>query len=276
MTKFLMSFFISTLAISTLTISANSMALNGETPSNEARYIEVKGQASVLAVPDRFTLSVAIIERGRLTDKLRAVVDHKSNQVVQVAKSMGIKSREINSARVTLRVIEDKPSITLEGVEVNQRLSNGSLPNNQHSKVYASVNSVNSQNNIKPHYFELRRTISINFVSIEDYDLFLSKVIKLGVSYISPLAMSVADTEKYYQQALVQALSNAKNKATHIASHSNVALGNLLYVKEQSSNYYQARVSSTMMSAESSSNHRSQVGNQLINASVLVKFSIQE
>ncbi|NQY88966.1 MAG: SIMPL domain-containing protein [Colwellia sp.] len=271
MTKFLMSFFISTLAISTLTISANSMALNGEAP-----YIEVKGQASVLAVPDRFTLSVAIIERGRLTDKLRAVVDHKSNQVVQVAKSLGIKSRDINSARVSLRVIEDKPSITVEGVEVSRRLGNGSLPNNQHSKVYAGVNSVNSQNNIKPQLFELRRNININFSKIENYDLFLSNVIKLGVSHISPLAMSVADTEKHYQQALVQAVGNAKKKATRIASYSDVVLGKLLYVKEQSSNYYQSRVSSTMMSAKSSLNHRSQVGNQVINASVLVKFSIQE
>ncbi|MDX2370552.1 MAG: SIMPL domain-containing protein [Colwellia sp.] len=268
MTKFLMSLFISTFTISTLTISANSMALNGETPN-----IEVKGQASVLAEPDRFSLSIAIIERGRLTDKIRAVVDHKSNQVVQVAKSLGIKSNDINSARVTLRVLEDKPSITIDSVEVNQRVGNSSSTKNQYNKAYTGVNT---QNNIKPQYFELRRTININFSSIDGYDQFLIKALKLGVNHISPLAMSVEDTEKHYQQALVQAINNAKKKATQIANHSNVVLGKLLFVKEQSSNYYRPRMSSVMMSAESSSNHSSQVGNQVINASVLVKFAIQE
>ncbi|WP_114327033.1 SIMPL domain-containing protein [Candidatus Colwellia aromaticivorans] len=271
MTKFLMSYFISTLAIITLILSGSSMAYNGETPN-----IEVKGQASVLAVPDRFSLSISIVERGRHTDKIRAVVDHKSNQVVQVAKSLGIKNHEINSARVTLRVVEEKPSITVEGVEVSQRVGNSSFPNNQHSKVYVGANAVNNQNNIKPKYFELRRTISINFSSIKDYDQFLNNIIKLGVSHISPLAMSVEDTEKHYQQALVQAINNAKKKAIQIASHSNVALGKLLYVKELSSNYYRPRMSSAMMSAEVTPNHNSQVGNQVINASVLVKFSIQE
>jgi uncharacterized protein YggE len=267
MTKFLMYLFINIFTISILIISADSMAFNVETPN-----IEVKGQASVLAEPDRFSLTIAIVERGRLTDKIRAVVDHKSNQVVQAAKNLGIKNHDINSARVTLRVLEENPSITIEGVEVNQRVGSVSFPNNQHSKVYVDVNN---PKNIKTEYFELRRTISIHFTSIKDYDLFLTKAIKLGVNHISPLAMSVEDTEKYYQQALIQAINNAKNKATRIANHSNVVLGKLLFIKEQSSSYSRSRTSSVMMSAESSSNHNSQMGNQVINASVLVKFSIQ-
>ena len=266
MTKFLIALF-----ISSLTISINSMALSGEAP-----YIEVKGQASISAEPDHFSLTIAIVERGRLTDKIRAVVDHKSNQVVQVAESLGIKNHNINSAKVTLRIVKDKPSIIVEGVEVNKKIGNNSFPNNQKSKVYLGANGVNNQNNIKPKYFELRRTISVNFESIEDYDLFLHKIIKLGVSHIYPLAMTVENTEKHYQQALIQAFNNAKNKATQIANNANVVLGKLLYVKEHSSNYYRPRMNSVMMSAEIAPNHNSQVGTQVINASVLVKFSIQE
>lgn len=271
MTKFLISIFVGSLAISALTTSSNSIAFNVETPS-----IEVKGQASVLAEPNRFSLTIAIAERGRLTDKIRAVVDDKSNQVVQVAKNLGIKSADINSARVSLSVIEDKPSIIVEGIELNRRVGNGSFPSNQHSKVTVGGNAVNSQKNSKPQYFELRRTININFLTIEDYDQFLNKIIKLGVSHIYPLVMSVEDTEKHYQQALIQAIKNAKNKAVQIANHSNVVLDKLLSVKELSSNYYRPQLSSARMSAESVPSHGSQVGNQLIKASVLVKFSIEE
>ncbi|MFT5851273.1 MAG: hypothetical protein ACI87J_001240 [Colwellia sp.] len=271
MTKLLMSLFVSTLAISTLTMTTYSMAFNVETPS-----IEVKGQASVLAEPNRFSLTIAITERGRLTDKIRAVVDDKSNQVVHVAKSLGIKDDDINSARVSLSVIEKKPSIIVEGVDFSQRIGNGSFPTNEQSKVTVGTNAVNSQKNSQKQYFELRRTISVNFLSIDNYDQFLIKVIKLGVNDISPLVMSVVDTEKHYQQALIQAMKNAKNKAVQIANHSNVVLGKLLLVKELSSNYYRPQLSSARMSAEAAPNHSSEVGNQVINASVLVKFSIEE
>jgi len=279
MTKFLMPFSINIIAVITLMISVSSLAWNVESP-----YIEVKGQASVLAEPDRFSLNIAIVERGRHSDKIRAVVDHKSNQVVQVAKNLGVKSHDINSARVTLTVIKDKPSITIEGLAVSQRVGNDGYPNNRHNKVFVGVGDVNGQNdvsvknNIKPQYFELRRSISVNFSSIEVYDKFLNKVIKLGVNHISPLAMSIENTEKYYQQALVQAFTNAKNKASKIAIHSNVILGKLLHIQELSSNYYSARprFSSILKSAEITPKHNSQVGNQVIKASVLVKFSIQD
>ena len=270
MTKFLISLLVSLLAVNTLIISNNSFAFNVETPS-----IEVKGQASVLAEPDRFSLTIAIAERGRLTAKIRAIVDNKSNQVVQVAKSLGIKNDDINSARVSLSVIEDKPSIIVEGIELNQRAGNSSMPSDQQNKVYVGTNGVNSPQNSKRQYFELRRTISVNFLSIDDYDQFLTKVIKLGVSHISPLVMSVENTEKHYQQALIEAMKNAKNKAIQIANHSNVDLGELLFVKELSSNYYRPQLSTARMSAERAPNHSSEVGNQVINASVLVKFSIE-
>lgn len=270
MTKFLTFLFVNILAISALTIKANSMPLNGELPN-----IEVKGQGSVLAEPDLFSLTIAIAERGKVTSKLRAIVDDKSNQVVFLAKSLGIKDHDINSARVTLRVIEKKPSITLNTIEVNHRGEKGYSPKKQPAKTYVDSDAATTQKNIKSQYFELNRTITVNFSGIDDYDKFLNKVIKLGVSHIYPLAMSVKDTEKYYQQALVQALKNAKNKATKIALHSKVDLGKLLYVTEQSTNYYRARVSSTRAS-EFSSGHSSQVGNQVINASVMVKYLIQE
>lgn len=266
-----MAKFLLILLINLLTFSMQSAALSDDNPS-----IEVKGQASVLVEPDHFSLSIAIVERGRLTPKIRAIVDHKSDQVIQVAKSLGIKDHDINSAKVSLRVIEEKPSIKMDGMAVSQNLSNTSFASDNQSKVYVGIKPGNKQQNIKRQYFELRRSISINFSRIEEYDQFLSKVIKLGVSHIYPLSMSVENSEKHYQQALVLALDNAKEKAARLASHANVTLGKVIFVKEQSSHYYRPRLSSAMMSTEMASNHSSQVGNQVINASVLVKFSLEE
>ncbi len=237
--------------------------------ANTSEYgIEVRGQASVLVEPDSFALSIVITEQGRLTDKIRAVVDHKSNQVIAFAKQLGIKLSQINSARVSLRVVKNNAVINVHGLSVNQ-----SLPNNQKSKVFVSTNP--RENNNQLQYFELSRTITVNFEKIKDYDQFLNQVIKIGVSHISPLAMSVGDTNKYYQQALTLAIKNAKTKAQQIAIQSEQSLGRLVYVKELSSNHYRSRHNASIMQASTTFEHNSQVGNQLINASVLVKYSIE-
>lgn len=238
--------------------------------STQDSGIEVRGQASVLVEPNSFSLSIAIIEKGRLTDKIRAIVDHKSNQVVEVAKNLGIEASNINSARVSLRVIKEEKNINVHGVEVNKRLTN-----EQKSKVYVSTPSTNKNDNYRPQFFELSRTITVNFSDIKDYDHFLNAVIKVGVSNISPLSMSIDDTDQYYQQALILALNKAKEKALKIAKQSGHDLGKLIFVKESSNNYYRARFDSAMMSAKASFEHSSQIGNQAINASVLVKYSIE-
>jgi len=232
--------------------------------------IEVRGQASVFVEPNSFALSIAITEKGRFTDKIRARVDHKSNQVIKVAQGLGVKSKNINSARVSLRIIKEEPVIDVHSVEVNQR-----LPNNQKSKVHVGVPPSNHVGNIRPQFFELSRNITVNFSDIKDYDQFLNAVIKIGVSQISPLTMTVDDTDKYYQQALSQAIKNAKAKAEQIAIQSEQRLGKLVYVKEVSSNHYRARFNSAMMSTNASYEHSSQIGNQAISASVLVKYSIE-
>ena len=243
--------------------------------ANTADYgIEVKGQASVLVEPDSFALSISITEQGRFTDKIRSIVDHKSNQVIKVARGLKIKAQDINSARISLRVIKDDTAIELLGLEVNQK-----LPRNQKSKVYVGDTSA-KQKNRKPdsaisQYFELSRNITVNFSNIKNYDQFLTKIIKIGVSHISPLAMSISDTDKYYQQALAQAINNAKTKAQQIAVQAEQSLLKLIYVKELSSNHYRSRYNSEIMSANAAYGHSSQVGLQSINASVLVKYSIE-
>ena len=87
--------------------------------------------------------------------------------------------------------------------------------------------------------------------------------------------MSVDDTDTYYQQALTQAFKNAKTKALQIASQTEQSLGNLVFIKELSSNHYRTQYNSALMSVSTAFGHNSQIGNQQINASVLVKYSLE-
>jgi len=251
-------------------ITVYSAAVNAE-----AQVIEVSGEGVIEVAPNNFTLSLTVSERGRVPDKLKASVDKRSNMVLNAAKSLGVKESDINSARVNLRVVEEKPAIELHGVEVKHKFpSTNSKP--LKGSVYIDGNEISTQKyeKQKPTLFELSRRVTINFSSIDDYDKFLTRIVKIRVNHISSLSMTVKDSDKLYQQALTQAISQARQKASIIAKHSEVTLGQLVYLKEISNNHYQPQYSMAMMAEDSSARHRSLTGTNKIKASVIVKFAI--
>lgn len=232
--------------------------------------IEVTGQGSVVVIPDQFSLTLTITERGRVPSKLKTLVDKKSNSVVNAAKSLAIKESNISSARVNLRIVTERPSIQVQGVELHKR----------QGSVYIDGQSINQQaNSVNTHkqpLFELSRQITVKFDQVADYDSFLAQIIKINVSRISSLSMNVTARDEYYQQALLDAISHAQQKAQRMAKQAERGLGKLLLVKEVSSNHYQPMYAEAMMSDASPRGHTSLIGSQTITARVLVKFSLKD
>ncbi|MEI6893080.1 MAG: SIMPL domain-containing protein [Colwellia sp.] len=233
--------------------------------------IEVSGQGSVVVAPDNFSLTLTITERGRVPSKLKVLVDKKSNAVINAAKNLAITEANISSARVNLRIVEEKPSIQVQGVDFN---------NTKYGSVFIDGQTINQQstrvNQAKKPLFELSRQITVNFNGIDEYDDFLGHIIKINVSRISPLSMSVEGREAYYQQALLQAINHAKKKAARMAEQAGQKLGKLQLIKELSRNNYRPMYAEAMMSNSRSSAHTSLVGNQTISARVLVRFNLKD
>ena len=233
--------------------------------------IEVTGQSSVDVTPDQFSLTLTITERGRVPSKLKALVDKKSDSVINAAKSLAISASNISSARVNLRIVEEKPSITVQGVE---------LKKSRQASVFIDGQDFSHQvNSTERHHkplFELSRQISVNFNEIADYDQFLAQIIKINVSRISPLSMSIAGREEYYQQALLQAINHAKQKAQRMVKQAGGKVDKLLFIKELSTNHYRPMYAEAMLSDSSRNAHGSLIGSQTITARVLVKFSIDD
>lgn len=237
--------------------------------------IEVSGQGSVIVVPDQFSLTLTITERGRVPSKLKAIVDKKSNAVISSAKSIGLKEGDITSARVNLRIIEEKPSIQVQGLEYKKVKQGSVYIDGQSFNQHTSQQNNQAVSNKSP-LFELNRHITVNFNDIEQYDHFLGQVIKINVSRISSLSMGVEDREEYYQQALLIAINHATDKAKRMANKTGKKLGELKWLKEQSTNSYRPMHAEAMMSNSRVNTHSSLVGNQTINARVLVKFHLDD
>jgi uncharacterized protein YggE len=231
--------------------------------ASEFSGIEVTGKASILVMPDKFSLTVMVQERGRSATKTKQLVDSKSKRIVNMLIASGISEENIASSQLRLYPRYEQPSIMLNNAELQTKLSSDQRIKhglkNTPSKTVTLVN------------FDISRTIVITFSDMIIYDKLLDQMVKLGVSNISPLEMSFVESKKYYKQALSLAIANAKEKALQMAEHAGVKLGPLSAMKEQS---YHAPSSYQMMRSEGA-NFQSQVGKKTIKAQVIATFSIE-
>jgi len=229
--------------------------------------IEVSGKASVVARPDRFTLSFSIIERQQLAEKAKQLVDHKTDMVLAAAQQLLIPLTNIETAQLYLSPIyrQRKPSVA--AIELpNKQI------NHQQANLFMTPQFHDSQESIG---FQVSRNISITMSKIDDYDQLLDQLLKIGVTNIGNLQMSVSNADELYQRALQQAIKLAKQKAKQIAEQAGVSLGKVVYLKEQS--YYapaQQMMRRTQLSVGVNNVHGSLPGSTNINAEILMRFAI--
>jgi uncharacterized protein YggE len=243
---------------------------------SKSNVIEVIGKASIKAHPDRFIFSVFIIERGRIASKTKAIVDHKSRLIIDSYLTTGIAKNAIESSRLQLspryEVRANKPVY-----EIHQRVNNHGksqiTSNAKNSKVVInsqglSNSDLHEQQKI---YFEVSRTITVTFTDFEIYDQLLDNAVKIGVNRITPLQSAIADNETLYQQALIKALKNAKDKAQTITQQIGAKLGVITHLKE--SVYHAPRAYA--MASDSRESFSSQTTQKNITAQVSVTFTIK-
>ena len=219
--------------------------------------IEVSGKGSVKVMPDHFTLSVQIKERGTVAQKIKMVVDNKSEKIVKMLKKQGLKDRQIESSQLNLYPFYQEPSIALNNTYTRSNDNNIHTLKNNRKKVSL--------------FFDVSRTIKVSFDDASHYDKILDSMIKLGITNVSPLQKSVANSDLYYKKALALAIQNANTKAIEIAKQLEVELGAVVNFKESS---YHAPVS-YRMSAEAGQNFQSHMGEQTISAQVMATFAIK-
>jgi len=238
--------------------------------------IEVTGKGSVKAQPDYFSFSVIITERGRIASKAKAIVDQKSRLVIDNYLTIGIARNDIESSRLQLSPRYEKranlPAFEIQQkmrsirkTEVTSNTNNAKVVTNSHN---LSNSDLNEQQKI---YFEVSRTITVTFTDFELYDQLLDNSVKIGVSRITSLQTTIADNETLYQQALIKALDNAKQKAQVIAQQIGAKLSVISDLKE--SDYHTPQAYS--MAASRRESFSSQTIQQNISAQVSVTFTIK-
>lgn len=226
--------------------------------------VEVTGKAAVKAIPDSFSITLRIKQRGIVASKTKNVVDNKSQLLMNALKKIGVKDKAIDSSNIVMYPVYEKPSIVIDKSIARNQTS-------AHQRIDTRLQTQNNPNGTTLSYFDVTRNFTIAFDDLAKYDQILDVATHVGVSHISSLTMGYKNSNAIYQQALKKALQNAKNKAENIASQMNVKLTGLTSLKELG--YHAPQAFAPM--AEARGNFRSTVSEKDVVAQVIATFAIQ-
>ncbi|MEO9945362.1 SIMPL domain-containing protein [Paraglaciecola sp.] len=220
-----------------LTCVSQSHAKQSNSSVDLTRQIEVTGVGQVFSVPDRFSFSLSIEEKGRSAADLNTVMTKKSTNVINALLKVGVNKKSLQALQVRFN-----PWVEYS----NQK--------REHKG------------------FILTRTINVTVDDLQIYEKAIDEVLKLGITSISNFNYSSSQSEVEYQMSLRQALLNAKARAQDMVKTLDLKLGKVISISEQSAGQVMP-VQMRMQEAKSSSSY--QPGEMTTETQVRVVFSLE-
>lgn len=210
------------------------------TAENYTPAIQVTGEGSYAVVPDTYSVTFVLEEKGELVSKLNTRMSADMENLLKFLLSNGIEEKYVQSMQVNLNpYYEQSP----EG-----RKQSG---------------------------FVLSREVRITDKHINNYDRIIDGALSRGVDRIQSFQFIASEQENAYQKALINAVKDAKLRAKLLADELGVSVGQVLNVSENG-NGYPMPVMRMEMKAMSDSFSSAMPGEQQIEARVSVSFAINE
>lgn len=228
--------FLFTLVIGCAVSSASIGAI--EHSEGKLRIIEVVGVGSVLSVPDRFSFSFSIEQKGGAAAELNKAIVEKTNSVIQALLKIGVNKKSVQSLQVIFN-----PWIEYDGETRKQK------------------------------GFVLTRQVKVTLKSITQYEQSIDVILNLGVSNINQFSFTDSQADENYQVALKQALLNAKQRATNMAKVLDLKLAGVISISEISSIQTSPIAMQTRQFRKSESYQSGEMSTQ---AKVMVIFALQD
>ena len=202
------------------------------------RTIEVSGVGAISSVPDRFSFSLSIEEKGGVAAQLNKKIVKKTNAVIQALLEIGIDKKSVQSLQVQFN-----PWIEYNGKTREQK------------------------------GFILTRQVKITLKTLGQYEKSIDAVLNLGVSNINQFNFTNSQATENYNQALKQALLHAKQQATDMAKVLDLKLAGVISISEQSAGQVAPMA---MQTRHLQSSESYQAGEMSTQARVKVIFALQD
>jgi hypothetical protein len=231
-------FLLTSLFISVIGCAATTVSAEEHSDAPQRRIIEVSGVGSVFSVPDRFSFSLSIKQKGGVAAQLNKAIVEKTNTVIQALIKIGVDKKAVQSLQVRFN-----PWIEYDGKTREQK------------------------------GFILSREVKVTLKSLTQYEQAIDAVLKLGVSNINQFSFTNSQADENYEVALKQALLNAKQRATDMAKVLDLKLAGVISISEKSVGQAAPMAIQTRQFQTSESYQPGEMSTQ---AKVMVIFALQD
>jgi uncharacterized protein YggE len=184
----------------------------GETEST----IDVSGNAEIYAIPDEVLVSASIDSRGKTVLEASDQNDRLVQSVMEYLKKSGIEERHIRTEYLSLR--PEFPPATQSYSPVA-----GSLP---------AIAPSQKVDVLKPVGYSAVRSFSIVIRDVAKFESVYKGMLQLGVNRIDGVQFRTSKLRKYRDEARLEAVKAAKEKATAMATELGVSLAGVKLIEE--------------------------------------------
>jgi uncharacterized protein YggE len=167
------------------------------------RTISVSGTAEVKVVPNEVVISMAVETNNMSLDKAREENDSKTSAVLSMARKYGIEEKFIQTSHM----------------QVEPRFDN-------------RYNTYETERKFLGYY--VTKNITITLRDVSKFEKFIADALTLGTNYIHSTDFGTTDLRKYKDQARLDAIRAAKEKATALAGELGQKIGKPITITEGS------------------------------------------
>ena len=168
------------------------------------RTITVTGIGTASAAPDILTVNIGVEASGKDAAGTMRAVNARAGAVLDVARSLGVAPRDMQTGGVSLSPIYD-----------NQRNTNGS---NREPRIVG---------------YRAANTVMIRLRDLDTAGEAVGALVEAGANRLNGLSFGFADATALTDQARRNAVADARRKAELYAEAAGVALGPVLTIQEQ-------------------------------------------
>lgn len=217
-------------------------------PGNTPQELSVSGEGKVYVIPDLATIDLSIVNEGNEASDIKAIISKNTNAMnglITDIKGLGIDEKDIKTIQYSLTPqynwTEDRGQVFIG--------------------------------------YKLTNTILVTIRDFTKIGDVLGKANDRGTNLIGNISFSVEDPEKAQQEARMQAIEKAKQKAEDIAKASGIKLGKLINVQDSyTPRYYDSAYKSAVAPSGlggSTPSPEIQSGQQEVDSTVILIYRVK-
>lgn len=174
-------------------------AANAQSDSPTDRRIHVGGDATVTRMPDRASVRFGVVSTAERPEEARSTNASASEKALRAIRELGVPERSIRLERLQLR-----PDYRYTPEGGREQIG-----------------------------YEVERMVAVQLDSLELLPTLVARIVEQGANRLEQVQYELTEREEARNEALQQAVRDARDRARHMAEAAGVSVGSVIRLGEQ-------------------------------------------